>query len=396
MAPLPLIRHRNALLLPPVRGISTEMALDRKLNDWQAAGLIDNVTADAIRAYETQASRPIALWATIGIGLFALALGLVLIVAAGWDMIPSGIKLGAHWVMTAAAAAVVWQAHRQHRLWLGEGALFLLATLVLAGVALQGQVYQVVSPVWQALAWWALLATPAILIAGRSRLTAYGWAGMMGVLALAYVGESTLSQRTWEAAADNLPVALPPALILTAVLLHGRAPDDFADGVREAGLAFLLGGASVAHFAWAVAVTRPDAAAMAMRLPLALIVTALAALAAGRLGSNAARVVRISVIAPAIATVLAAAIPHADALAPRLFGAFVFFAMWGAIGKAAHDGGWRVLFGVAIGMIALRLFIVYIELFGGLALTGIGLIVGGLLLIGLTLAWAKLMRRATA
>ena len=86
----------------------------------------------------------------------------------------------------------------------------------------------------------------------------------------------------------------------------------------------------------------------------------------------------------------------ADALAPRLFGAFAFLGLWGAIAKAAHDGGWRVLFGIAIGMIAVRLFIVYVELFGGLALTGIGLIVGGILLIGLTLAWAKLMKRTPA
>ncbi len=372
------------------------MAIDRKLDEWQAAGLIDAATAQAILAHEADASRPIALWATIGIGLFALALGLVLIVAAGWDMIPTGVKLGVHWAMMAAAAAVVWQAQRQQRRWLGEGALFLLAALVLAGIALQGQIYQVTSPVWQALGWWALLATPAILVAGHTRLTAYGWAAMMGLLALTCVADSTLSQRLTEAARDNLPVALPPTLILTAVLLHGRASDEFADGVREAGLAFLLGGASIAHFGWAVTVTSFDAAAMAMRLPIGIAVVAVTVLLANRLGAGAARVVRISLVAAATAVLLAAAIPHADALAPRLFGAFVYFGMWGAIAKGAYDSGWRVLFGIAIGMIALRLFIVYIELFGGLALTGIGLIIGGLLLIGLAVGWTKLMRRAPA
>lgn len=372
------------------------MALDRKLDEWQAAGLIDAGVAAAIRAHEAEASRPIALWATIGIGLFALALGLVLIAAAGWDMIPPGMKLGVHWSMTAAAAAVVWQARRQHRPWLGEGALFLLAALVLAGIALQGQVYQVTSPVWQALAWWALLATPPIIVAGCTRLTAYGWAALLAVLALAYAAESTLSQRLWHAVADNLPIALPPALILVALLLRGRAGDAFVGGVREAGLAFLLGGASLAHFAWAVAVTAPDAAAMAARLPLGVAVAAVAALLAGRLDAGAASVVRVSLMASTVATILAVAIPHDDVLAPRLFGAFAFFAMWGAVAKAAYDGGWRALFGIAIGMIALRLFIVYIELFGGLALTGIGLVAGGLLLIGLTLGWARLMRRRPA
>lgn len=370
------------------------MALDRKLEAWQAAGLIDAATAEAIHAHEAAASRPVALWATIGIGLFALALGLVLVVAAGWDMIPPGVKLGVHWAMTAAAAAVVWQARRQHRLWMGEGALFLLAALILAGVALQGQVYQVTSPVWQALAWWALLATPALLVAGCTRLTAYGWAGLLAVLAIAYASESGLSQQVLAIAADNLPAALPPALVLTGVLLHGRTGEDFAAGVREAGLAFLLGGASLAHFAWAVEVRAADAAALAARLPFAIAIAALAFALAKRLGRGPGRVVQVSLAAATLATILAAAIPHPDTLLPRLFGSFAFFLLWGLVGKAAHDAGWRVLFGIAIAMIALRLFIVYIELFGGLALTGFGLIAGGLLLIGLTLGWAKLMRRA--
>lgn len=366
------------------------MALDRKLDEWQAAGLIDAAAAAAIRAHESAASRPIALWATIGIGLFALALGLILVVAAGWDMIPAGVKLGVHFAMTVAAAAAVWQAHRQQRLWLGEAALFLLAALVLAGIALQGQVYQVTSPVWEALGWWGLFVTPALLIAGRTRLTAYGWAGLLAVLALAFAADSGLTTEALAIAADNLPAALPPALVLASLLLGATA---FATGVREAGLALLLGGASLAHFAWPIEVSAADAAALALRLPLALLVAAAGIALAGRLGRGAAMVVRTSLAAAAVATVLAAAVPHGDTLGARLFGAFAFFAMWGAVAKAAHDGGWRVLFGIAIGMIAVRLFIVYVELFGGLAYTGAGLIVGGLLLIGLTLVWARIMRR---
>ncbi len=366
------------------------MALDRKLDEWQAAALIDAGTAAAIRAHEAAASRPIALWATVGIGLFALALGIILVVAAGWDMIPVGVKLGVHLAMTAAAAAVVWQALRQGRLWLGEAALFVLAALVLAGIALQGQVYQVTSPVWAALAWWALLITPAILLAGRTRLTAYGWAGLLAVLALAFAADSGLSNRLLAIAADNLPAALPPALILASLLFGSAA---FATGAREAGMALLLGGASLAHFAWAVEVSPSDAGSLAIRLPLALLVTAAAVVLAGRLGRGPALVVRTALVAAALATLLAAAVPHGDTLGARLFGAFAFFAMWGAIAKVAHDGGWRVLFGIAIGMIAVRLFIVYVELFGGLAYTGFGLIVGGVLLIALTLVWAKIMRR---
>jgi len=372
------------------------MGLERKLEEWQAAGLIGADAAAAISAYEAEASRPLALWATIGIGLFALALGLVLLVASGWDLIPSWVKLSVHWAMTGAAAGVVWQALRQDRLWLGEGALFLFAALVLAGIALQGQVYQIISPIWHALGWWALLVSPAILIAGRTRITAYAWAAMLALLATSYAIEQPRSDAPLHLLADNLPAALPPALLLVSILLRNRTADAFANGLQEAGLAFLLGGASIAHFAWPVAVSASDATAMALRLPLGIAMAVAAFMAAGRLPSAATRAVQVSLAATTVAVVLAATVPHPHELLPRLFGAVSFFLMWGAVAKAAHDGGWRVLFGIAIAMIAVRLFIVYIELFGGLALTGLGLIVGGLLLIGLTLAWARIMRRRAA
>jgi uncharacterized membrane protein len=372
------------------------MGLERKLEEWQAAGLIGADAAAAIRSHEAEASRPLALWAAIGIGLFALALGIVLLVASGWDMIPAWTKLSVHWAMAAAAAATVWQARRRQRLWLGEGALFLFAALVLAGLALQGQVYQIISLVWQALGAWALLVSPAMLVAGRTRITAYGWAALLALLAISYAIESPRSDALAVVAADNIPAALPPALLLLGALLHGRAARPFVDGLREAGLALLLGAASLAHFAWPVAVSGPDAADMAMRLPLATLVAAIAFAAAGRLPAGAARVLRTCLAASTVAVILALGVPHGDNLPARLFGAVSFFLMWGVIAKAAHDGGWRALFGVAIAMIAVRLFIVYVELFGGLALTGIGLVVGGALLIALTLGWARVMRRRPA
>jgi hypothetical protein len=47
-----------------------------------------------------------------------------------------------------------------------------------------------------------------------------------------------------------------------------------------------------------------------------------------------------------------------------------------------------------VAAVAVRLFIVYFELFGSLATTGLGLIVAGALLIGLTLLWRRVMTRA--
>lgn len=361
------------------------MGLDRKLSDWRDAGLIDATTAEAIRAYEEREAKPVARWAAIAIGLLALALGLTLVVAANWDAIAPSVKLGVHGVMTVAAAITVWQARG---LWLREGALFLLGALVLAGIALQGQVYQVTAPLWTAFGWWALLMTPAILIAGATRLTAFGWATMLAFLAVAFASDMP----TTDLVADNLPAALPALLLLVTLLLPGLT-EPFRSGLREAGLTLLLGGASLAHFGWAVSIPTADARTAALRLLLALALAFIGFVLAGRAEAGPRRVLRAALATTAVAVPLAVAVPHGDSFVPRAAGALLFLGLWGLVAKAAHEAGWRVLFNIAVAAIALRLFIIYFELFESQAATGLGLIAGGALLVGLTLAWSRVVRR---
>ncbi len=364
------------------------MALDQKLSDWQAAGLIDTATAQAIAAHEAAEARPLARWAAVAIGLLALALGGSLLVAANWDVIPAALKLAVHGAATIAAAAVAWFAERRPRL--REAALFLLGGLVVAGVSLQDQIYQIPQPVWSLLGLSALLVAPAILLAGATRLTAIGWGLQLAVAAVAYVGDMPRDMSAATILAGNLPAALPPALILLSLLMPPERRQ-FALGLRDTGLALLLAGASLAHFGWAVAVPARDAAAMATRLPLALGVSLVSILLAKR-----SPVLRAALGAAAIAVPLAIAIPHGDALGPRLFGAFAFLGLWAVVARAASAEGWRALFGIAVAAIALRLFVIYFELFGSLASTGIGLVAGGALLVGLALAWDRVVRKTRA
>lgn len=358
------------------------MSLNRKLEDWQAAGLIDAQAVAAIRAHEARESRPVALWAAIGLGLLALALGIVLIVAAGWDRIPAAIKLAGNLVLVIAAAQTVFRAQRGS--WLAEGALVVLAALVLAGLALHAQVWQLTGPLWQLLGWWALLMSPAILLAGSTRLTAYLWAAMLAALALSFALDSAAP-----AYMKGWPPALLPFLLYLSATPKGAPPPKFRDGVREAGLALTLGAASLAQLAWSMPVSSHDAVQVLSHSVWTLVIATVTFF----IVREDRTVVRTALAASAIA-VLLVLIPHSDSLLPRLVGALSFLAMWGAIAMAADRDGWTTLFGIAIAAIALRILIVYFELFGGLATTGFGLVGGGVLLILLAVGWSRVVRKA--
>ncbi len=363
------------------------MSLERKLEAWVAAGLIDTDAAARIRAYEEAHDRPYVLWAIVGLGLFALALGIALLVAANWDVIADALKLGVHLALTAAAAAAAWIGTKRDNPWLKEGALFLLAALVLAGIALHSQVYQLTGPMWQALVPWLVLMTPAMLIAGSTRLVAYAWAGMLLWALTSLALENEHSGGLWYFV-HGLAIAGPVTLIgLSLLPWHVRR--SFADGLREVGVLIWLGGVSLVHFVWAGTVTASEAGEMAVRLVVPVIVAAVAVWAGRRWRMIPQEMLLPIIAAPMAALLLATVVPHEDGWPARLVGALIYMAMWGVIARAAIASGWRALFGVAIAAIGIRIFIIYFELFGSLATTGAGLIIGGVLLIALALGWRR-------
>jgi hypothetical protein len=74
-------------------------------------------------------------------------------------------------------------------------------------------------------------------------------------------------------------------------------------------------------------------------------------------------------------------------------GAAVFMAYWAMVGWTGLRLGTRWVLNAAVIIIALRLVIVYVEVFGNLLSTGIGLIVSGALLIALVWGTQKLIKK---
>ena len=83
------------------------MNLDKKLAEWQAAGLLDAEAAERIRAHESRAARPLVLYAVGGLGAVTVGIGIISVVAANWDGIGYPVKLGVDLLLAVALAAGV-------------------------------------------------------------------------------------------------------------------------------------------------------------------------------------------------------------------------------------------------------------------------------------------------
>ncbi|MEA1618942.1 DUF2157 domain-containing protein [Erythrobacter sp. T5W1-R] len=361
----------------------------RKIEAWHKAGVIDAATRDRLIAHEAAHARPIALWAVFGIGALAIGLGLVSVVAANWEDIPGGLRLGVH--LTLIAAGVATLATRPQRLaalppFAEEALLFVIGALGLTFFGHLGQVYQTASPLWQALALWLVLFAPLLLLMGRGLTVA---SAVMGVLIWAlwdYAGHHAAVSGTalalWLALVTALPVVAAP---LGGWLRQTSARPDFWRRVEQLGLAYAVAGAALASVL-ASTNALDDKAALsgfaAMGLRAAIGCGAGLALMAARPGMSG-RMAGAIIAGAGLVVLLAVPLNGLDFLP-----ALLFMALWTGIAAAALKAGWRGVFQLAVGMVALRLIIVSFELASDLLLSGFGLIIAGLLILGI--GWAAL------
>lgn len=354
---------------------------ERKLSAWVEAGVIDAAAAARIRSFEAQHSRPLALWAVIGIGALAIALGLISVVAANWDAIPAMVRLGVHLALLAGAAAGLWML-RGRNAWGEEALLFVFGALGLTFMGHIGQAYQTTSPLWQPLTLWLALFGPLFLLRGQTWLTALGFAGVLIFAVWSFAADHDARDGSFLVFA--LPTALPLTLApLGAVLRIRSERAAFWRRIEELGFAYALGGASLIAVLSGTENLAQGGDADKV-LPTFLLWAAAGFAAAGVVWSS-----RMDISGQAAAGMLAAASTVALLAYPlsgnQVIGALLFMALWTAVAACALRGGWRGVFQLAVAVLALRLIVLSFELEDDLLSSGAGLIVSGLLVLGV--AW---------
>jgi len=366
---------------------------------WQAAGLIDVETAARIVAWEATHRRPVFLWAVSGMGILALSLGIMAIVGANWEDIPAWLKLAVDLGLTAACAIAVFISWRQDWPWRRELAALLLFGLVLSGIALIGQVYQLQSASWRALMLWLLLTTPFLALTSYSRLTGTIW--FIAAVTTWFVAEEALeplfayvSGTAW---LFSYQLALMGYLAACAMIVIAVLRGLWLPAREQASLMGRLAWAGlIAACTVAASIGWIDSRAgvpLLGAILLATLATLPAALAAWLGGERSERVPLLALlIGSLVIWSLGLAVAPMDGKSGDLVRALLFMVYWIGIGAAAARASRRGLFGLAFTMVGLRLLILYFEAIGGLTATGLGLIGGGVLCLVLAAVGWRLTR----
>jgi hypothetical protein len=372
---------------------------ERKLAAWLDAGVIDAEAVARIRDYEASHTRPLALWAVIGLGALAIGLGIVLVVAANWDAIPQMLRLSLHFGLLAAGVAVIaWRgkslAARQPMAL--DAALFVLGMLGMAFMGHLGQVYQTSSPLWQPIALWLVLFGPLLLLRGQSWLCA----GLI-VVPMVYAGwnyaEGFGSSWWWRhnqpsSLAIGLATAAPVLLAGPAAWLRGLSQrTTFWRRLEQMAVGYAAAGASVLALisGWDDFSRNGENGIAFNTITIYAVIGLIAAglIATGRRNRSGQGSAMI-VAAAALACLMAWPISGS-----QIGGATLFMGLWSWIAAASLHGGWRGVFQIAVGAVALRLIGLSFELQNDLLSNGAGLIVTGLLMLGIAWGAVRIARK---
>lgn len=372
------------------------MGLESKLERWQQAGVIDADTRGRIAAFERANEKPMLLYALGGLGAVTVAIGIVSIVAANWDAIGKGAKLSVDLLLGAGLAGGLYVSVQREQRWSTEMLTGIYYGFVIASLALVGQIYQLGSPTHHALLAWSLSTLPLMHLA-RTPLLGFIWlAGLIWTQCetSAFYFER-IHQRSGydDAFLGNLvasEIALSVAIYLGAARLPWlvrERPAVSATWTNTLWTLIVLGGFSLGFLFYAD-IDRGDVLGWS-ELVVSLIWIALIAGLPRLYPTLGARsilglrlVLGVTLLTFVLGTVFARdEMPAVGAIAQTVL-----------LGVTA----WMVLqlgqvrwFNLMTGLIALRVLVMYFEVFGSMLDTGVGMISGGLLTLLLAWVWKR-------
>ena len=375
----------------------------KKLEEWVSAGLMTEGQSDAIHAYETAKKRGGFGRNLVGLSLFAILIGVLSIIASNWNVIPGGIKIGVHVLLNLSIGLATLQADRMGKELWREGLAFAFFGLTLTLIILIGQVFQLEGSHAGALLLWMIITLPFMLVFSQTRLTAVPW--MIAFLGTLYMNAAhyleDLSMGWQNVFYHGIAVLLPLAMMADGSSgLFRKIKPVWADIFVKTGCVLLVISVTVTTIFWGEMFgarywTSMHEFKRDYGLQFWVYGVAFAGIGIHALIKNFYRddpVMKAGALFAAV-SVLICALPY---LVPSgdnsVLKAIVFIAYWIFIGWLGQGLGRMRLVSLAITLIAIRIFAIYVELFGSLMDTGIGLIVGGIVMLCL-IAGARRLNR---
>lgn len=359
--------------------------IEEKLEQWQEAGLLNNDQIEKIREFEKkQPSNNWLLYGFLGLGAVIVLIGIISLIAANWKLIPAWLKLTTHFGLFGFFIWLTHNFHEKGKELFFEVSLTFTMLYSFASIGLVSQIYHTGGEPYQAGLLWSFINFGFLFLTRKSVIPSI-WAGAFF---------SSLTVLFWEDAyfkelycRNVLPLYLGlPFFCFGFTFLFKKYGGEYPVTKVFRRICFVIGVIGLILVEINVDYLFQKAYLIEAFWPayllLGISVYAILRSSEYRLSQKKLLVLLIS---------LYTVMMHLPVL--RVNQEFLVAALTITILilAAIYMGSlnYKKLFETFLIFIFLRVFILYLQAFGGLAQTGIGLIVSGLIMIGMVLLWHR-------
>lgn len=366
--------------------------IDKKIEEWVRADLLNREAADSILAYEDR--QPASSWILSGflvLGAVTVGIGIISLIAANWEAIPDSVKLATDLILLSALAYAIFKTHVENKPLYFEMYLVAFQITCLASIGLISQIYNTGGKAWQALLLWSMI-TAGVAIASKKAFVPFIWATGFFAGVINGTFEIEMLKSFYKGQEQALIMAIPLLAALMTVLLKnyfGESGQTHALRVWSfIALIFALITIEVINssdFYYLYNNDNPgiNLVAFAPGYTLAFLV-GIAFIREDQFNRLQIWISLFALLGYVIQFHLSFLFLKSDNIS-AVFTLLILTLIAILMASLRH----RKIFQVLVVFIGLRFLVLYFQALGGLATTGVGLIVSGVLIIWMVTWWNK-------
>lgn len=379
--------------------------IEKKLQVWEQQGLLTGDQYEAILSFEQGKKHNNNWWlySLLILGSAIIGLGIISLIAANWAQIPDSLKLGIDFSLLASLAVAIFWYQNLNKPIVADSLITIFMILCLASIGLIAQIYHINGRWYHAIMLWSVICLPIALFA-RHIVVHFLWVSLF--INAAVWSSVDLAGGNLRSAMRELPAVLLLAPLLSATLyllarrvaiLHRTSSSFFfwfqiSTLIALIAIDIMRSGGETQVFEWRWYLPAWLTAVLLISLILlrhvykplnkALLIATILLLVLyyepSILFTGQTRYTFT-----ALDSVTRASLWSADDIRAPFLTILILFLY------AIHAGnsGYHRTFNLITFLIGLRFVVLYFQAMGGLAATGIGLILSGLMIIGIAWFW---------
>ncbi len=383
--------------------------LEEHLAKWVEQGFLSEEQKEKIQQFEATESRAKGgnrvLYAFLILGISIIGIGIVSLIAVNWEQIDSSIKLGGDFLFLILLAAGIYKAHTLQKDLLFDVVSTLFILSCLASIGLISQIYHTGGEIYQALLLWSIIIFPLTVLSCKGfipHLWVFGFLAMC--VAWVFSPDSWWYQdRRYGDHYFPFLLAFPLFAYFLANVSHlikGGQRFSRAFHFWTVVLAFAAIGATDVYYSFSLTTIDFKFHDFLPVFPLTGLCIVILFLRKD-LPKKTRIVAALIVVAPLVIYLPAIlhfisnevegaySFQHEYRETNEIVGAFCTVALCFLFGLYFTLNNQQRLFNLMTLLIGIRFLIVYFQVIGDLALTGLGLIVSGVFIIAVSLLWYK-------